>query len=69
MLRAMFYEYEFEIHVVENNTVVFYAWNISKKAIWQSVALFESTNIACGYGFGERKKDAWQEAVQVLQKL
>jgi len=68
MLRAMFHEYDFEIHVVEKHTVVFYVWNIHRQEIWQAAATFESTNIACGYGFGKRKKGAWKEAAQVLEK-
>lgn len=68
ILRAVFHEEDFEIHVSGNNTVILIAWNVKKEQIWQTVADFESTNIKVGYGFGEIKADAEKEAVKVLKQ-
>lgn len=68
MLRAIFHEEDFEIHVIGNNTVILYAWNVKREVIWQAAANFESTKIKPGYGFGEKKADAGERALAVLDK-
>lgn len=68
MLQVLFHEGDFEIHVIGNNTVILYAWNVKQEVIWQAAANFDSTNIKIGYGFGERKSDAEEEAFTVLNK-
>lgn len=69
MLRAIFYEKEFEIHVLDHRTVVLYVWGIEdeKEDIWQAAANFTSTNIVVGYGFGKGRCDANLEANKVLK--
>ncbi|MFD1040076.1 hypothetical protein ACFQ3N_17015 [Virgibacillus byunsanensis] len=66
ILQAVYSDEEFEIEIMDNNTVVIYLWNIKKAAIWQAVLLFEVANIMVGYGFGDRKKDTMQKANKVL---
>ncbi|MBY7142742.1 hypothetical protein KFZ56_06555 [Virgibacillus sp. NKC19-3] len=68
ILRAMFHEEEFEINVIEDNTVIIFIWNLNKEAIWQAVVNFETTNMKIGFGFGERKHDARIEANNVLEE-
>lgn len=65
-LRAIFHNEDFEIEVVENHTVIIYIWNIQEMLIWRTAKLFESTNIATGYGFGDRKQDAMVNALVCL---
>lgn len=69
ILRAMFKEEEFEIDVIENNTVMIYLWNVEKERIWQAAIDFETTNIVSGYGFGRRKIDARIQAFEVLHHI
>ncbi|GAA0441192.1 hypothetical protein GCM10008983_17830 [Lentibacillus halophilus] len=52
ILRAMFYEEDFEIEILLENTVIIYVWNIGKKQIWQAALEFETARIRVGYGFG-----------------
>src|SRR5699024_9386600 len=56
LLRAIFMEEDFEIHVIESSTVILFAWNVDKASIWQAAMLFESAGVLTGYGFGKRKK-------------
>lgn len=67
MLRYMFKDEQFEIHVVENNTVLMYIWNVDKKMIWQAALNFEVSGIAVGYGFEEVKYGARRQAQLRLQ--
>jgi hypothetical protein len=69
MLRFMFHEDDCEIQVTEKNTVVIYLWNVDKIKVWQVVADLLSTNIYAGYGFGSRKKLAYEDANNTLAKM
>ena len=62
MLRSMFYKYEFEIHVLENFTVLMFIWDIQIEEIWQAAIIIESENIAVGYGLSRNKLEAEEKA-------
>ncbi|GGB57688.1 hypothetical protein GCM10011409_38970 [Lentibacillus populi] len=68
MLRAMFHEEDFEIHVSGNNTVTIFLWNVNKEAVWQAALEFEMADIMTGYGFGKQKNDAEKEATKTLYR-
>lgn len=67
VLRAMFHEKEYEIHVSGKNTVVLYLWNVKKIEVWQAAVDFESTNITACYGFGRIMEDAHMNAEKLLR--
>jgi hypothetical protein len=69
LLRSMFFQHLFEIEVEENRTVIAFVWNVEQKEIWHAAALFEFSNITCGYGFGLNKKEARKRADQVLSTI
>lgn len=48
--------------------VVIFLWNVPKTAVWQAALDFELTNILTGYGNGKIKKEAENDAWQVLYK-
>jgi len=68
ILRFMFHEDDYEINVIENNTVIIYLWNVNKIKIWQAALHFESTNMFAGYGFGKTKGKALNNASNILEK-
>lgn len=67
-MRFIFHANDYEINVINNNTVIIYLWNVKKIEIWQAVVQFESTNMAAGYGFGETKGNALNNASSSLEK-
>ncbi|QKY68257.1 hypothetical protein Len3610_00115 [Lentibacillus sp. CBA3610] len=64
----MFHEEDFEIHVVEAATVIMYLWNVDKESILQAALIFETENINTGFGFGDCKMDALDEARMILSQ-
>src|SRR5699024_3827400 len=68
LLRAIFMEEDFEIHVIESSTVILFAWNVDKASIWQAAMLFESAGVLMGYGFGKRKRTAYTAASAIPAK-
>ncbi len=68
ILRFIFHEDDYEINVIENNTVIIYLWNVNKIEIWQAAHHLESANIIAGYGFGKTKENALNNASNILEK-
>lgn len=68
MLRSMFYQRKFEIHVLANYTVLIFVWNINRTQVWQAALIMESENIAVGYGVAESEMDAGVQAIKKLQE-
>src|SRR5699024_7460119 len=68
ILRFMFYEDDYEINVIDNNTVMRYLRKVKKIKIWQEALHFESTNMFAGYGFGKTKEKALNKASNTLEK-
>ncbi|RIU88800.1 hypothetical protein D1864_17020 [Oceanobacillus picturae] len=68
MLRFLFHEVNFEIHVVKQDTVVIYVWNIQQTDFWQAAVMVAVTDIEVGYGRGFGKREARKKAEQVLRK-
>ncbi|MFD1170951.1 hypothetical protein [Oceanobacillus picturae] len=68
MLRFLFHEVNFEIHVVKRDTVVIYVWNIQQTDLWQAAVMVAVTDIEVGYGKGLGKREARKKAEQVLRK-
>jgi len=68
ILRFIFHGDDYEINVIENNTVIIYLWNVKKIKIWQAAVHFESTNMFTGYGFGRTKENALNNANNILEK-
>lgn len=69
LLRFIFHEDEYEIQVIQKNTIVIYLWNVEKVKVWQTVANFESTEVLVGYGFGKRKNEAYDAANTLLRRM
>lgn len=67
ILRAIFHVEEFELQVMDNNTVIIYVWNINKEAFLEAVVNLETTDIELGYGFGNRKMNAKIEAEELVE--
>lgn len=67
-MRFIFHDEDYEIEVIESNTVMIYLWNVEKTAVWQAAANFETTNVFVGFGFGDRKEAARNGAETILQK-
>ncbi|MCG3421164.1 hypothetical protein ACTWPF_16625 [Oceanobacillus sp. M65] len=68
MLRFLFHEVNFEIHVVKQDTVVIYVWNIQQTELWQAAVMVAVTDIEVGYGKGFSKHEARKKADHVLRK-
>jgi hypothetical protein len=68
VLRAIFYGEEFEIEVLDAQSMIIYVWNVKKIDIWQAAVLLESADIQLGYGFGDYKIEARRNAEHVLEK-
>lgn len=68
MLRFLFHEVNFEIHVVKRDTVVIYVWNIQQTDLWQAAVMVAVTDIEVGYGRGFNKREARKKADHVLRK-
>lgn len=66
ILRSIFLDEDFEIHVISEQTTIIYVWNVEKSLIWQAALSLETTNIMVGYGFGRFKKDAHHQAWEIL---
>lgn len=69
ILRFIFKDYEFEIEVISNHTVIIFIWNVTKSEVWQAFAMFENTKIIAGYGFGSDKAEARLQAEGMVMKL
>lgn len=69
ILRMMFCDFDFSIHVGKMQTVTIFIKDIEIENIWQAAALFGSTNILTGYGFGKSEKEAEIKAWQIILKL
>lgn len=67
ILRVMFKDEQFEINVIEKNTVIIYVWNVEKALIWQAALDFEMAGISVGYGFGALKQGVKRKAEERLQ--
>ncbi|SFB16777.1 hypothetical protein SAMN04488072_108180 [Lentibacillus halodurans] len=66
ILRAVFQEEDFEIHVIDKDTVMMYLWNVDKASILQVALVLETEDINTGFGFGACKLEALNEAKGVL---
>ncbi|TFJ91483.1 hypothetical protein [Lentibacillus salicampi] len=62
LLRTVFHEEEFEIHVIGQGTVIMYLWNVDKAVILQAALIFETEQIETGFGFGDCKRNALNNA-------
>ncbi|HEY4601748.1 MAG TPA: hypothetical protein VIG73_10820 [Cerasibacillus sp.] len=69
ILRMMFHTFDFSIQVGGKQTVTIFIKDIEKENIWQAAALFGSTNILTGYGFGTSNIEAEKEAWHIILKL
>jgi hypothetical protein len=67
ILRAMFHSENFEIEVLDKNTMIIFLWNVNKMDVWQAAVLLESTGIQFGYGFGDYKLEARTSAEEMLE--
>ncbi|GGK03591.1 hypothetical protein GCM10007063_27330 [Lentibacillus kapialis] len=65
ILRAIFHEEDFEIHVMGSNTVIMYLWNVDKGVILQTALILETEFIETGFGFGNCKRNALKNAVSI----
>ncbi|MGM8213746.1 hypothetical protein ACLIBH_13315 [Virgibacillus sp. W0430] len=68
MLRSMFFKRQYEIHVLENHTVLIFLWNINWEEVLQSALILETERIAVGYGWAEHKEGAELYARSKLMK-
>jgi hypothetical protein len=66
ILRAMFHEREFEIHIEDHHTAILYVWGMEKEEIWQAATNFISSKVLVGYGFGDEKNEAEEAARKIL---
>lgn len=57
-------DYEF---CEEEDQEIIYLWNVEKKDIWQIGILLEVSQVMVGYGFGQYKNSARQEAENKLE--
>lgn len=68
LLRFLFYQANFEIHVAEKDTALIYIWHIQQTDLWQAVSILAVTDLEVGYGFGLNKREARKKADHVLRK-
>lgn len=67
MLRFIFKDYVFEIEVLSKDTAISYIYDVEKHMVWRAFALFETTNMIVGYGFGKDKVEARWLAEDMLE--
>src|SRR5699024_5032063 len=68
LLRAIFHEEVFEIHVRACDKVVIFLWNVPEATIQRAASDFEMAAIITGWGEGKVKKEAENDAWEALAK-
>lgn len=67
LLKSIFHGDDFELNITKDNRKVIYIHNIEKAKVWQTVFNLEVKHISVGYGFGEVKEQAKENAKHRLK--
>lgn len=68
VIRSSLQHKDYNIVEEDDDGFTVYIWNVTKQVIWQIVFYLEFSKITVGYGFGNCKKQAEEEAILILEK-
>lgn len=69
VFRDIFYEDDMELKVSEDNKMIVFIHKVEKIKVWQTVLSFEVDQIPVGYGFGDQKEKAKENAFSRLKVI